>query len=77
VRGFLHWAAGTLASGSVAVPRPCDAPGHAPTDLLWQGLRHLLRAPPTTAQPARPATTHRHPSATAIKRGAEDMAFCG
>ena len=41
VRGFLHWAAGTLAFASVAVPRPCDAPGHRATDWLRQGIRHL------------------------------------
>ena len=46
VRRSLHWAAGTLAFGSVAVPRPCDAPGHAPTDLLRQGVRPLLLALP-------------------------------
>ena len=39
VRSSSHWAAGTLAFASVAVPRPCDAPGHGPTDWLRQGVR--------------------------------------
>ena len=39
VRGFFHWAAGTLAYASVAVPSPCCAPGHGPTDSLRQGVR--------------------------------------
>ena len=43
VRGFLHWAAGTLASGSVAVPRPSYRTGPCgPTDMLRQGVRPLL-----------------------------------
>ena len=57
VRRSLHWAAGTLAFGSVAVPRPCDAPGHAPTDLLRQGVRHLLLALPITVITS-PAVQH-------------------
>jgi hypothetical protein len=39
VRSSSHWAAGTLAFASVAVPSPCDAPGHGPTDCLRQGVR--------------------------------------
>lgn len=35
----LHWAAGTFAFASVAVPSACDAPGHGPTDCLRQGVR--------------------------------------
>jgi hypothetical protein len=42
VRSSSHWAAGTLASASVAVPSPCDAPGHGPTDWLRQGVRFGL-----------------------------------
>ena len=43
VRDFLLWAAGTLASGSDAVPRPCCRTGPCgPTDLLRQGGRLLL-----------------------------------
>ena len=38
----LHWAVGTLAFVSVAAPRPCDAPGHGPTDCLRQGVRFGL-----------------------------------
>ena len=37
-----HWAAGNLAFASVAVPSPCDAPGHGPTDWLRQGVRFGL-----------------------------------
>ena len=39
VRSSSHWVAGTLAYASVAAPRPCDAPGHGPTDCLRQGVR--------------------------------------
>jgi hypothetical protein len=43
VRSFPPWAAGTLASGSVAVPRPCCRTGPCgPTDMLRQGVRLLL-----------------------------------
>lgn len=39
VRRSSHWAAGTLACVFVAVPSPCAAPGHGPTDCLRQGVR--------------------------------------
>ena len=46
VRRSSHWAAGTLACVFVAVPSPCAAPGHGPTDSLRQGVRPLLLPAP-------------------------------
>ena len=55
VRSFPPWAAGTLASGSVAVPRPCCRTGPCgPTDMLRQGVRILLADRAVGSGQARP-----------------------
>ena len=74
VRSSSHRAAGTLAYASVAVPSPCDAPGHGPTDCLRQGVRFGLgRATFGAAKVARFGSDTYF--VRGIRRGAEERCF--